>query len=230
MGYLFVDLSVNGQLDTYLPRLKDTATRTKGKINWVYIDWTKFSKHSERMGLSGTVVPSLAIDDYDFHYAFDETKDPTAELIDAWVQSYLDKTLPPTIKSEPIPTDNSAPVKVIVAKNFEEMVIDSPKNVLIEFYAPWCGHCKQLAPIYDEVGKAFEDSSDVTISKMDATANDVSSKYSVRGFPTIKFFPAGAKESPIDYEGERTKEAFVSWINENSRKVVAGSGKGKEEL
>merc|ERR1719236_267566 len=60
----------------------------------------------------------------------------------------------PHIKSEPVP-DNSDPkaVKVAVAKNFEELVTENTKDVLVEFYAPWCGHCKKLTPIYDELAE-----------------------------------------------------------------------------
>lgn len=60
--------------------------------------------------------------------------------------------LEPYIKSEPIPAQDG-PVAVAVAKNFEELVTNSEKDVLIEFYAPWCGHCKKLAPTYDELGE-----------------------------------------------------------------------------
>jgi thiol-disulfide isomerase/thioredoxin len=62
---------------------------------------------------------------------------------------------------------------VLVGKNWNEVVNDASKHVLVEFYAPWCGHCKSLAPKYDVLGGKFVGSSDVVIAKIDATANDV---------------------------------------------------------
>ena len=67
-----------------------------------------------------------------------------------------------------------------MAKNFDELVTKTDKDVLIEFYAPWCGHCKSLAPKYDELGEKMAEEA-VEIVKMDATANDVPSDFDVKG-------------------------------------------------
>ena len=56
-----------------------------------------------------------------------------------------------------------------------------------------CGHCKRLAPVYEEVGKIFENSPDVLIAKVDADADkQLGGRFGVRGFPTLKFFPKGS--------------------------------------
>jgi thiol-disulfide isomerase/thioredoxin len=59
------------------------------------------------------------------------------------------------IRSEEPPADNDGPVKVVTAKTFDELVFGG-KDVFVEFYAPWCGHCKSLAPIWEELGEQFK--------------------------------------------------------------------------
>jgi len=65
------------------------------------------------------------------------------------------------------------PVKVVVGKNFNEIVRDSDDDVLLEFYAPWCGHCKSLAPKYDVLASNLGDVKGLVIAKVDATANEI---------------------------------------------------------
>ncbi|KOX74172.1 Protein disulfide-isomerase A3 [Melipona quadrifasciata] len=107
--------------------------------------------------------------------------------------------------------NNTGNVKVAVARNFDEVVTNNDKDTLIEFYAPWCGHCKKLAPIYDELGEKLVDE-DVEIVKFDATANDVPAPYEVRGFPTLYWAPKNSKNSPVKYEGGRELDDFIKYI------------------
>ncbi|KAG4931227.1 hypothetical protein JHK86_048188 [Glycine max] len=59
-------------------------------------------------------------------------------------------------------------VVVLTSKNFNEVVLDETKDVLVEFYAPWCGHCKSLAPTYEKVATTFKLEEDVVIANLDA--------------------------------------------------------------
>lgn len=67
---------------------------------------------------------------------------------------------------EPVPDNSANNVKVAIAKNFDELVTNNKKYVLIKFYALWCGHCKKLIPVYEELGKKMA-GEDVEIVKMD---------------------------------------------------------------
>jgi protein disulfide-isomerase-like protein len=79
-----------------------------------------------------------------------------------------------------------------------------------------CGHCKSLAPVYEQLAKVFEGEKDVIIAKVDATEEkDLSSRYGITGFPTLKFFPHDSSE-PMDYNSGRDLESFVSFLNDNA--------------
>ncbi|PSS19668.1 Protein like [Actinidia chinensis var. chinensis] len=104
-------------------------------------------------------------------------------------------------------------VVVLTPDNFE-LVLDETKDVLVEFYAPWCGHCKNLAPIYEKVATAFKLEDDVIIANVNADKHkELGEKYGVSGFPTLKFFPKG-KKAGEDYDGGRDLDDFVTFINE----------------
>ncbi|KAI8875696.1 thioredoxin-domain-containing protein [Backusella circina FSU 941] len=109
--------------------------------------------------------------------------------------------------------------------NFKENVIDSNKNVLVKFYAPWCGHCQNLAPIYEKIGDAFSNVDNCLIVKVNAEeADDVATDYDIFGYPTFMFFPSNKEEEPFVYEGERTEFAFIEFLNKRcgTQRTVGG--------
>jgi len=111
-----------------------------------------------------------------------------------------------------IVTFANAKVEVLTKKNFDK-VIGKDKHVLVKFYAPWCGHCQRLAPIYEEVAAAYEKDNDkIIIAELNADEEkDIAKKYDIKGYPTIKLFTTKTK-TPIDYNNDRTLEAFVDFI------------------
>ncbi|ORX51285.1 disulfide isomerase [Hesseltinella vesiculosa] len=109
-------------------------------------------------------------------------------------------------------------VFVLTTGNFYN-VIDGSRPALVEFYAPWCGHCKSLAPVYAELGDAFSHSDDVIIAKLDADEHrDLGAAFGVQGFPTLKWFPKGVTSSVgvVDYSGGRDLDALSKFVHDKS--------------
>ncbi|XP_071109645.1 protein disulfide-isomerase A3-like [Haliotis cracherodii] len=148
--------------------------------------------------------------------------DFSMETFEQFVRDVLDGKVDPYLKSEAVPEPNDEPVKVLVAKNFDEIVNNKEKDVLIEFYAPWCGHCKSLAPKYDELAEKLKDEPEITIAKMDATANDVAKPYEVSGFPTLYFAPRNSKSAPKKYNGGREVDDFLKYLAKESTNQLRG--------
>ncbi|XP_065671417.1 protein disulfide-isomerase A3 [Hydra vulgaris] len=149
---------------------------------------------------------------------FKMTTDFSVENLERFTNEFKNQELKPYIKSEPLPVDNNGPVKIVVGENFNEIVNDPTKDVLIEFYAPWCGHCKSLEPKYKELGEKLAGVKDIVIAKMDATANDVPPPYEVSGFPTIYWVPAENKQSPKKYNSAREVDSFIEFIKSEATK------------
>lgn len=106
--------------------------------------------------------------------------------------------------------DEGKDVIELTDSNFEELVIKSDEMWLVEFFAPWCGHCKNLAPHWSKAASQLKGK--VKLGALDATVHQAkSSQYGVNGYPTIKFFAPGAKDSPTDYDGGRTANDIVNW-------------------
>jgi len=185
---------------------------------------------ASRWGSSGNVIPTViyvknGAASPSFVIWNEEKNEPlNAETLAAFVAGSKDDSYESYVKSEPLPENNDAPVTVLVGKNFDE-IVNQKKDVLVEFYAPWCGHCQKLAPIYDELGEAYKADDNVIIAKMDATANGLPKGVNVQGFPTIIFFDADGKT--VTYEGERELASFKSFIDS---KRVSKPGAGKEDL
>ncbi|XP_028779501.1 protein disulfide-isomerase like 2-1-like [Neltuma alba] len=115
-------------------------------------------------------------------------------------------------------------VVVLTPDNFDQVVLDETKDVLVEFYAPWCGHCKALASTYEKVATAFKPEEDVVIANIDADQHkDIAEKYGVSGYPTLKFFPRNNKAGE-DYDGGRDLDDFVTFINEKCGTSRDGKG------
>ncbi|KAK4186148.1 putative disulfide-isomerase precursor [Podospora australis] len=212
-------------------KLKPIAEAQRGVINFGTIDAKAYGAHAGNLNLKTDKFPAFAIQETakNQKFPFDQEKEITLEAVKEFVDSFVSGKVEPSIKSEPIPEKQEGPVTVVVAKNYNDIVLDDTKDVLIEFYAPWCGHCKALAPKYEELGSLYAKSEfkdKVVIAKVDATANDVPDE--IQGFPTIKLFPAGAKSEPVTYSGSRTVDDLIKFIAENGKYKASVSEEAEE--
>jgi len=187
-----------------------------GQLSFVKLDGVKWEQHAKSMGVKGT--PGLCISEGRKNYVFD--KDAlNAEDIKAFAKGVLDGSVKPHLKSQEIPEqDPDSNVVTLVGKNFEKEVFESGKDVFVEFYAPWCGHCKNLAPKWELLADEFAHADSVVIAKVDATENDTPAE--IQGFPTLIFYPAGNKEG-IKYEGEREVEGLAKYVRGKATQPIA---------
>lgn len=209
-----------GHIEKYAQPAKDLAKQFRDKVLFVTInaDEEDHQRILEFFGMKKEEVPAMRLIRLEDDMA--KYKPKTAELspenIKSFVQDFLDGKLKQHLLSQDLPEDwDKTGVKTLVSTNFDEVVFNKDKDVLVEFYAPWCGHCKQLAPIFDQLGEKYKDSETVVIAKIDSTANELEHT-KITSFPTLKYYKKG-DNAGVDYNGERTLEGFVKFIESGGK-------------
>jgi protein disulfide-isomerase-like protein len=102
--------------------------------------------------------------------------------------------------------------ELIDGKSHRILTEDPTKDVLVMYYAPWCGHCKKLKPVWEELGQHVM-GSDVVVAKIDMDANKLKSP-SIKGFPTIYFYPKVGES--LVYEEGRSLSELKGYLYANS--------------
>ncbi|CAJ1424373.1 unnamed protein product [Effrenium voratum] len=131
------------------------------------------------------------------------------------------------VKSEPAPASQTSPVLTAVGSNFRQVVfdpLDRNQHVILEVYAPWCGHCKQLAPVYEAfAARMGEEGRNLVVAKLNGEANGIPyGGFEYSGFPTIFYLGPGSEK--VSKVQERTLEGLVSFAD---RMGVARAGEAK---
>ncbi|BFZ02819.1 hypothetical protein BsWGS_05858 [Bradybaena similaris] len=215
-----------------IEEVSQVAKDFRGQFIFVYVD-TEVSNNEyvlEYFGLKKDTGPAVRLFLYNdtvikYQPKSDGVDDKTVRQ---FLQDHLDGRLEPFYVSEDVPEDwDSKPVKVLVGKNFKEVVPNKDKAVFVKFYASWSGHCRALKPVWDALGEAYKDSDKIIIARMDKTLNEIPG-VEVPGYPTLKFFPRGSHQG-INYEGERTLEAFKAFLDSEGKVVDKEKREGTED-
>lgn len=218
-----------GDIEKYATPAKEVAKQHRGNVLFVSInaDEEDHQRILEFFGMKKEEVPAMRLIrlEEDMAKYKPENNDLSVESITKFVQAYVDGKLKQHLLSQDLPEDwDKTPVKTLVASNFDEIAFDKNKDVLVEFYAPWCGHCKQLVPIWEQLGEKLKDNAEVVIAKMDATANELEHT-KITSFPTLKLYRKGDNEV-VDYNGERTLEALYKYMSSGGKDAAEVSWTG----
>ena len=103
-------------------------------------------------------------------------------------------------------------IVILTSANFDETIKSSTTPILVDFWAEWCGPCKQIGPVLEEISNELKDEVVIGKHNIDEEPN-MPTKYGIRGIPTMLLFKDGQlKATKV---GATTKSNIVSWIKEN---------------
>mmetsp|Transcript_3782 Transcript_3782/g.5164 ORF Transcript_3782/g.5164 Transcript_3782/m.5164 type:complete len:174 (+) Transcript_3782:2-523(+) len=169
--------------------------------------------------------------------ALDAT-DISVEAVGGFVGDVLSGEAGPFLKSQRPPKSNKKAVKVVVAKTFDKLVTKSNADVLIEFYAPWCPHCKRFASKYRQLAKKLRNERKskktqrkLVLAKMDVDANHISPIFNVERIPSIYLSRASDRANPVKYTGDleiHSLEKFL--VDMRAGATVPRDASTKDEL
>ena len=228
--FLYADKNKTEEYKSYKKMLSKVAEKYKREMTFIITDIkdNNGGKLASQIDVRKKEIPTVRIMVTAYQemkkYRFNK-KEITEENLLKFIKDWKNQKIKPMLKSEKVPAKNDGDVFVLVGSNYEEEVINSDKDVMVLFYAPWCGHCKSLHPKYEKMAKKLKPKNKkLLIAKIDYTENEVEN-ISIEGFPTIKFYPANKKkEQPIDYSGDRSIEDMVKFIKQNAFNTIDDDG------
>ena len=218
--------------DEYRKLMETISDKIGGKLKVVQTDIKEgmASRLAEYIGVKESDLPSVRIADTRIDLKkYNMEGEINEKNILKFIEDWENNKLKPHLKSAEEPKENKDDVFVVVGKTYEKEVINNDKDVMLLFYAPWCGHCKALHPKYEEVAKKLKEKNPkLLLAKIDATENEVEN-INISGFPTVKFYPGNKKnKAPIDYNGDRSVNDMIKFIKTNAATPIIYDEEAKE--
>ncbi|BBN10896.1 protein disulfide-isomerase A1 [Marchantia polymorpha subsp. ruderalis] len=213
---LFAD---QDELERVLPEFKVVSKAFTGKMVFVHVDLGDTEQApgiTEFFGIPSDKPAVVAFESHENGRKFLMEGEINVENMKTFADGFLKEKLRPHLKSDPIPESNDGPVKIVVGKNLDDIVLDETTDCFLEIYAPWCGHCQALESTWTKLAKRLQSVKSIVIAKMDGTTNEHARAKS-DGYPTLLFFPAGKKSfDPITFDGDRTLKDFVKFLKKEA--------------
>jgi len=207
-----------GHCKSLTPEYKKAATALKGLVRLGAVDCDEHKSLAGQFGVRG--FPTIKVFGANKNKPTDFNGARTAQgIVDASLKAAKDivSARMGGKSSGSGGGSSSSGVVELTDENFDKTVLKSDDMWLVEFFAPWCGHCKNLEPHWAEAAGRLKGK--MKLGALDATVHNVKSgQYDVKGFPTIKFFHNGEVS---EYDGGRTADEIVAWADNKAVANVA---------
>uniref|UniRef100_A0A1A9X5S4 Protein disulfide-isomerase A6 homolog n=1 Tax=Glossina brevipalpis TaxID=37001 RepID=A0A1A9X5S4_9MUSC len=209
-----------GHCQSLVPEYKKLGKALKGIIKVGSVNADEHKSLGSQYGVKG--FPTIKIFGSNKRSPIDYNGQRTAKAIAEAALAEAKKKIQSVLGGGSSSSGGSDVVIELTDDNFDKLVLQSEDDWMVEFFAPWCGHCKNLAPEWSKAAQELKGK--VKLGALDATVHQVkASEYEVRGYPTIKYFPAGKKRSSNaqNYDGGRTASDIVAWALDKHMANVA---------
>ncbi|KAG5392176.1 hypothetical protein IGI04_022139 [Brassica rapa subsp. trilocularis] len=209
--------------------LEDFARKFKSKLMFIYIDITNENLAMPFLTLFGiehankTVVAAF---DNKLNSKYLLESDPSPTNIEDFCSGLADGTIPQYYRSEPVPDNENASTVTVVGKTFDELVLNSQENVLLEVHTPWCVNCEAMSKQVVKLAKHFKGFENLVFARIDASTNE-HAKLQVNDYPTILLYKSGEKEKPLKISTKLSAKDMAVFINEE---LKPRGGSAKDEL
>ncbi|XP_009338035.2 protein disulfide isomerase-like 1-6 [Pyrus x bretschneideri] len=212
-----------------LEPLQDVARQFKSKILFIYIDITDENLAKPYLTVYGLEESNSAVVtafDIRGNSKYLLESNPSPSNLEEFCSGLLRGTVSPHFKSQPIPDNKNVTVQSIVGKTFDDLVLNSHKNVVLEVYTPWCITCETTAKHVEKLAKHFKSVDNLLFARIDASANE-HPKLQVSDYPTLLLYTANDKGNPIKLSTKSSLKDVATTINKH---LKAKDNAAKDEL
>lgn len=210
------------------------AKKYKSKIIFLLVDSTDENLAKPMLTLFGLdpTMPTVTAFDNSIGSKYLLGSNITPQTLEDFCSKLYAGNLSPYYKSEPIPTENKGDVQDVVGKTFDDIVLKSSEDVLLEVHAPWCVNCKSVTKVMEKVAKHFKGETSLVIARIDGSSNE-HPNFQVNNYPSLLFYRAGNKAAPINVSTKSSLKALIQFVKENAGLPLSGAKKleeGKENV